>query len=130
MQMCRGGQLICRCSSLLRHIMQRCVCLQKVSDRAQQLCLNIGLWCVVLSERDAWVRMPAMKGACGACSSSLPCPKARATSLAHRHRAARALLVSPMRIRYWDDHTSNVQCPIQKAGQPTGTECACHACQA
>ncbi|CAL5224924.1 g7692 [Coccomyxa viridis] len=67
----------------------------------------------VLSERDAWVRMPAMKGTCGACSSSLPCPKARATSLAHRHRAARALLVSPMRIRPTKHRASAKPCARQ-----------------
>ncbi len=71
----------------------------RLAAGAQQARLSMVVSCAVLSERDAWVRMPAMKTACGACSASLPCPKARATSLAHRHRAARALLVSPMRIR-------------------------------
>lgn len=55
--------------------------------------------CAVLSERDAWVRMPAIKSPCGACTASLPCPKSRAVSLSDRHRAARALQVAPMRIR-------------------------------
>ena len=73
--------------------------MKRVFDRVQQPCSSMGDCCAVLSERDAWVRMPAMKNACGACTSSLPCPKARAVSLAHRHRAARALLVTPMRIR-------------------------------
>ena len=62
--------------------------------------LLIDSCCAVLSERDAWVRMPAMKSPCGACTAAMPCPKGRATSLFQRHRAARASLAQPMRIRY------------------------------
>ena len=63
--------------------------------------LIINNYCpAVLSERDAWVRMPAIKSPCGACAAAMPCPKARASSLFQRHRAARASLARPMRIRY------------------------------
>ena len=62
--------------------------------------LLLGLCHAVLSERDAWVRMPAMKSPCGACTAAMPCPKGRATSLFQRHRAARASLAQSMRIRY------------------------------
>ena len=67
------------------------------------------LVCAVLSDQEAWAHMPAMKAPCGACTASLPCPKARAISLSQRHRAARALLVSPRRIRCGHECALSVQ---------------------
>ena len=73
----------------------------KLSHQLFVLVIKMGdcLVCAVLSDQEAWARMPAMQAPCGACTASLPCPKARAISLSQRHRAARALLVSPGRIR-------------------------------
>jgi hypothetical protein len=56
----------------------------------------------VLSERDAWVRMRAMPASCTACSSHMPCPKARATALFQRHREHR--IEPPLRLRCLSSH--------------------------